>query len=56
MSNEEIVVLLQEGDSVRLGAEKLKGLQKILPSQEEVNVARELLSSNKFATICEKRI
>jgi len=37
MPNEQIVQLLQEGESVKFGAEKLKSLQKILPTQEEVS-------------------
>lgn len=36
MPNEDIVQLLQLGQSDKFGAEKLKSLQKILPSQEEV--------------------
>ena len=38
MSNEDIVDLLRQGASEQFGAEKLKSLQKILPSQEEVHV------------------
>ena len=37
MSHEEIVRLLQEGHSDKFGAERLKGLLKQLPSQEEVS-------------------
>ena len=36
MPNEDIVDLLRNGESEKFGAEKLKSLQKILPSQEEV--------------------
>ena len=38
MSYEEIVDLLRQGDSDKFGAEKLKNLQKVLPSQEEVGI------------------
>ncbi|KAL4230469.1 FH2 domain-containing protein 1 [Mactra antiquata] len=40
MANEEIVRLLHEGQSDKFGAEKLKNLQKVLPSQEEVDLFR----------------
>ncbi|WAQ98975.1 FHDC1-like protein [Mya arenaria] len=40
MSNDEIVRLLQEGQSDLIGAEKLRNLLKILPSQEEVDLFR----------------
>ena len=40
MANEEIVTLLQEGLSEKFGAEKLRNLQKVLPSQEEVDLFR----------------
>lgn len=47
MPNEEIVKLLQEGESAKFGAEKLKSLQKILPSQEEVGFKQGLQKGNK---------
>ncbi|XP_045205613.2 formin-J-like isoform X2 [Mercenaria mercenaria] len=40
MPNKDIVQLLQDGQSDKFGAEKLKSLQKILPSQEEVDLFR----------------
>ncbi|XP_067663501.1 uncharacterized protein [Haliotis asinina] len=40
MPNEEIVRLLREGSSAKFGAEKLKGLQKILPPVDEIEVFR----------------
>ncbi|XP_071088604.1 FH2 domain-containing protein 1-like [Haliotis cracherodii] len=40
MPNEEIVRLLREGSSGKFGAEKLKGLQKILPPVDEIEVFR----------------
>lgn len=36
MSHEEIVRLLQDGASDKFGAERLRGLLKQLPSQDEV--------------------
>lgn len=38
MTNEEIVNQLRAGDSQKLGLEKLKGLMKILPDQDEVRL------------------
>lgn len=38
MSNEEIIQLLREGPSEKIGAEKLRGLLKIMPYSDEVNV------------------
>jgi hypothetical protein len=38
MSHEEIVQLLREGRSDKFGAERLKGLLKQLPSQDEVTI------------------
>lgn len=37
MSHEDIVRLLQEGASDKFGAERLRGLLKQLPSQDEVS-------------------
>ena len=36
--NEEIVELIREGDVNKIGAERLRGLQKILPDSEEVGI------------------
>ena len=36
MSNEVIVALIKHGDDAQLGAEKLKGLVKVLPQKDEV--------------------
>lgn len=36
MSNEEIIQLLREGPSEKIGAEKLRGLLKIMPYADEV--------------------
>ena len=36
MSNEKIVQLVKHGDDQQIGAEKLKGLVKILPDKDEV--------------------
>ena len=36
--NSEIVKLIQEGDENKIGAERLKGLIKILPTKDEVNM------------------
>jgi len=36
MSNEAIVALIKHGDDGQLGAEKLKGLVKVLPQKDEV--------------------
>jgi len=36
MSNEEVVQLMKDGDDTKIGAEKLKGLLKILPEKDEV--------------------
>uniref|UniRef100_A0A2C9K4F2 FH2 domain-containing protein n=1 Tax=Biomphalaria glabrata TaxID=6526 RepID=A0A2C9K4F2_BIOGL len=36
MSHEEIVNLIKEGDPSKIGAERLRGLQKILPDNDEV--------------------
>ena len=38
MSHQEIVRLLQDGHSDKFGAERLKGLLKQLPSQDEVGL------------------
>ena len=40
MANEEIVTLVQAGQSDRIGAEKLRNLLKILPTQEEVRPSK----------------
>ena len=37
MSHVDIVTLLREGRSHEVGPERLKGLLKLLPSQDEVN-------------------
>ena len=36
MAHEEIVQLIEDGESAKIGAEKLRGLQKILPETDEV--------------------
>ena len=36
MTNEAIVELIKHGDDAEIGAEKLKGLLKILPEKDEV--------------------
>lgn len=38
MSNDAIVELLREGDDEKIGAEKLKGLMKIMPTKDEVRI------------------
>nr|KAG5693718.1 hypothetical protein BaRGS_002101 [Batillaria attramentaria] len=40
MSHEEIVRLLQEGQSDKFGAERLRGLLKQLPSQDEIDLLK----------------
>ena len=35
-SNEEVVQMIKEGQQARIGAERLRGLQKIMPEKEEV--------------------
>ena len=35
-SNEEVVQMVKEGQQARIGAERLRGLQKIMPEKEEV--------------------
>lgn len=35
-SNDVIVGLIKEGDAEKIGAEKLKGLIKIIPERDEV--------------------
>ncbi|XP_041356965.1 uncharacterized protein LOC121374102 [Gigantopelta aegis] len=40
MPNEEIVRLLREGASQKFGTEKMKGLQKILPTMDEIELIR----------------
>lgn len=37
-SNEEVVELIKEGDPSKIGAERLKGLTKILPESDEVRI------------------
>ena len=39
-SNEEIVEMVREGDHDVFGAEKLKGLVKILPEQDEIEMIK----------------
>jgi len=39
MSNQEIVQLIRDSDHTKIGAEKLKGLLRILPEKEEVGKA-----------------
>jgi hypothetical protein len=36
MTHEDIITLIRQGDSEAIGAEKLRGLLKILPAQDEV--------------------
>jgi len=36
MSNEDVIRLIKDSDDTKIGAEKLKGLLKILPEKEEV--------------------
>jgi len=36
MSNEAIVTLVRDSDDARIGAEKLRGLLKVLPETDEV--------------------
>ncbi|XP_059158826.1 inverted formin-2-like isoform X2 [Physella acuta] len=36
MSHEEIVQMIKDGDSSKIGSERLRGLQKILPDKDEV--------------------
>ncbi|KAK6173050.1 hypothetical protein SNE40_016584 [Patella caerulea] len=40
MPNDEIVRLLQEGNSNKFGAEKLRGLQKLLPTHDEIDIIK----------------
>ena len=35
-SHEEVVRMIQDGDSAKIGAERLRGLHKILPDKEEM--------------------
>ena len=35
-TNEEVVQMIKEGQQARIGAERLRGLQKIMPEKEEV--------------------
>jgi len=39
LSHADIVQLVRDGRSKEMGAEKLRGLLKVLPEQEEVGVA-----------------
>ena len=36
MTNEAIVELIKHGDDAKVGAEKLKGLLKVMPEKDEV--------------------
>lgn len=38
MSHEEIVEMIREGDEQKIGPERLKGLQKLLPQADEVRL------------------
>ncbi|XP_056010413.1 formin-J-like isoform X2 [Ostrea edulis] len=40
MSNEEIIHLIREGPSEKIGAEKLRGLMKIMPYSDEIELLR----------------
>ncbi|XP_064636259.1 mucin-5AC-like [Lineus longissimus] len=40
MSHEEIITLIRQGASEAIGAEKLRGLLKILPAQDEIELLR----------------
>ena len=35
-SNENVVLMIKEGQQERIGAERLRGLQKIMPEKDEV--------------------
>nr|KAG5685518.1 hypothetical protein BaRGS_024255 [Batillaria attramentaria] len=39
-SNEEVVRMIKEGQQARIGAERLRGLQKIMPEKDEVEMIR----------------
>ena len=38
-NNKEIVAMIKEGDVGKIGNERLRGLQKILPDTEDVSVS-----------------
>jgi hypothetical protein len=40
-SNEEVVNMIKEGQQARIGAERLRGLQKIMPEKDEVRCRNE---------------
>ncbi|XP_070197131.1 inverted formin-2-like isoform X2 [Littorina saxatilis] len=37
-SNQEVVTMIKEGQQARIGAERLRGLQKIMPEKDEVDM------------------
>lgn len=37
-SHEEIVQMIKDGDTTKIGAERLRGLHKILPDKDEVRL------------------
>ena len=41
MNNSEIIDLLRRGEENKIGIERLKGLIKILPQQDEVDMIKE---------------
>ena len=43
-SNEEIIEILKEGNAEKIGQEKLKGLIRVLPEKDEVNVSPETVT------------
>ena len=45
-SNEEIIKTIIAGDHDDFGAEKLKGLKKILPEDDEVQMLKDYASEN----------
>ena len=47
MSNEAIVTLVRDSDDARIGAEKLRGLLKVLPETDEVDFTEALSCSSE---------
>ena len=49
-SNEDIIQTIKDGEHDDFGAEKLKGLKKILPEDDEVQMLKEYASQNANET------
>ena len=54
-SNEEIINTILAGDHDDFGAEKLKGLKKILPEDDEVQMLKDYASENAIETKDEQK-